>query len=147
MDTGTPKQVLVTYLDRKKVLSIPQGSNVGDIDFLENEFLQVFGLSGSRSVTFQRFNSIFQEYVDLEYNCEINDKDKLQAIVTFSAKVSWRRETGLCYIIINFIKQRQLPDDVDWGRGAGAATNGSVKKIADARMKDKASYKEHWSHE
>lgn len=74
------KQVLVTYLERKKVVKIPPHSG-SDIDFLSQEFSQVFGVESSSSVTFQRFDSTWDEYVDLESDCELYSKDKINAVL------------------------------------------------------------------
>jgi hypothetical protein len=78
------KQILVTYSDRKKVLNIPPE---GDIDFLTKEFFRIFEINSAKRVVFQRFNSTFQEYVDLENGNEICDKDKLQAVFAKTDKV------------------------------------------------------------
>lgn len=57
---AAPKQILVTYLERKKIITIPDGSG-GDVDFLAKEVSQVFGIESSDIVTFQRFNPTFEE--------------------------------------------------------------------------------------
>ena len=74
------KQVLVTYLERKKVLKIPLEKQESDIIFLTKEFRKEFKLEcGEFDMSFQLFSAIFGEYVELED--EILDKDKLKAIV------------------------------------------------------------------
>lgn len=76
------KQTLVTFQERKKIINIPQGNG---IDYLRKEFCRIFGIeSKAAPVTFQRFNLDFQEYVDIDSDSEIFDKEKLQAVVSFA---------------------------------------------------------------
>lgn len=75
------KQVLVKYGERKKVLKIPQDHIGNEIQWLTEEVLKAFGLKHS-NVIFQRFDTTFEEYIDLESDSEVYDKDKLLAVFT-----------------------------------------------------------------
>lgn len=54
------------------------------MDYLRREFLVQFKFEANvkLDVTFQRFDSDWNEFVDLEDADEICDKDKLKAVVT-----------------------------------------------------------------
>lgn len=73
---AAPKQILVKYLERKKIINIPQEG----FRFLKREFFRAFKIAEA-PITFQRYNATFNEYVDLEESEPINDKDRLQAII------------------------------------------------------------------
>ena len=74
------KKVLITYQSREKILTIPQENGISS---LRLEFCVVFGVSeAGNSVTFQRYDSEFEENVDVESDDEVLDREKLQAVVT-----------------------------------------------------------------
>jgi len=76
------KRILVAFLGRKKVLAIPQEEGVAS---LRGEFRFAFGEDSTGSVvTFQRYNNEFEDYIDLDSDEEIVNKEKLQAVVTHS---------------------------------------------------------------
>lgn len=80
------KQVLVTYSERNKILTIPRGCG-NDLEFLTEEFFGGFGVkSTSSTVTFEQFSEDWGCYVELERHGEIENKCKLKAVVvpTFS---------------------------------------------------------------
>ena len=51
------------------------------------------------SVTLQQYNATFEEYVDADSDCEVKDKEKLQAVVTSFDQVSFLK---LIYNIYGF---------------------------------------------
>ena len=76
------KAVLVSYLERQKVLKI-DAHKISDVKFLALEFRKQFAFNSNVNlVTFQRFDSEWGEYVELESDDEIEHKDKLKAVVT-----------------------------------------------------------------
>ena len=94
MDT---KSVLVTYLERHKVLKVPNSTESSDMKFLQDEFKKEFKFDSNvrLDITFQRFDSDWGEYVDLDEDSTLVHKDKLKAVVTPllttpSASVSWQ---------------------------------------------------------
>ena len=74
------KSVLVTYQERNKVLKVPEE---GDLKVLEGEFRKVFKIESDARlvVTFQRYDTDWGEYVDLEEECTLQHKDKIKAVV------------------------------------------------------------------
>ena len=75
------KRILVSYLERNKKIEIPvdKPNNV-----TESVFKSAFSFGGNIKlcITFQRFDKDFEEFVDLDYDEKINDKDKLKAVVS-----------------------------------------------------------------
>ena len=76
------KSVFISYLDRNKVICIPPTST-SDVHYIESQFKSVFsfGKNVKLQVTFQRFDSEWQEFIDLEEKDIVNNKDKLKAVV------------------------------------------------------------------
>ena len=77
------KSILVSYLERNKILKIPDSTD-GDVTFLEREFKKEFkfGSNVNLLVTFQRYDSEWGEYVDLDDEYSLGNKEKLKAVVT-----------------------------------------------------------------
>jgi len=74
------KQVLVSYGERKKVVKIPLDKPESDLDCITKACHKDFGITES-NMTFQRFDPTWDEYVDLEEDSEVHDKDKLKLVV------------------------------------------------------------------
>lgn len=76
------RRVLLSHLDRNKPVILP-GEPEGDICFLTTKFLESFNYAKivKLTVTFQRFDSEWKEYIDLDQDETINDKDKLKVVV------------------------------------------------------------------
>ena len=89
------KRILVSYQERKKILTISWGEGVPS---LQREFARAFDLSYRESVTFQQYNPTFEEYVDLDSDAEVSDKDKLQAVVTITVCYYLSNLLGYCYL-------------------------------------------------
>ena len=77
------KQVLVTYTGRNRIIKIPQECD-NELTFLADEFFQKFDVNANSKVSFQRFDSEWGCYVELD-GCEVNNKDKLEALVTLKS--------------------------------------------------------------
>ena len=77
------KSVLVNYLERNKVFIIPASTDMPDISFLEREFKKEFKFQGNVNIgiTFQRFDKAWEEYVDIDEACQLDNKEKLKAVV------------------------------------------------------------------
>ena len=75
------KVVLVSHLEGNKKISIPQRKSEGDIEYLRREFLKHFEKNVKLQITFQHFDRVWEEYVDLEEDAVMHHKDKLKAIV------------------------------------------------------------------
>lgn len=84
MEEPKTKSVLVTYLERNKILKIPVSSKTGELKFLEKEFRNEFKFESNVNllITFQRFDGEWDEYVDLDEDCALAHKDKLKAVVS-----------------------------------------------------------------
>lgn len=92
------KSVLVSHLERRVVFKVPSDQkDIHDVEFVAQEFRKKFsyGSNVHVSITFQRFNSLWGEHIDLEEDDVINDKDKLTAVITpiLVAPVSKRETT------------------------------------------------------
>ena len=77
------KEVLVSYLERNKVVSIPVSESADELSYLK-EFNNIFSFGSNVNllVTFQKFDKDWGEYIDLETPAVLSDKDKLKAVVT-----------------------------------------------------------------
>ena len=80
------KSVLVTYLERKKVFHLeetaPEGT--GDIASLKKQFIVQFKFEShvKLDITFQRYVKKWDSLVDLDEDDEVDDGDRLNAVVT-----------------------------------------------------------------
>ena len=77
----TSKSVLVSYLERKRVLKIPDEKTATDVEFLREKFRKEFNLESNVNIIFQRFDDEWSENIDLDDEAIINNKDKLTAMV------------------------------------------------------------------
>lgn len=77
------KSVLVSFLERNKVIKCPADSEEGDVSFLKREFRKQFSFEKhvAIDVTFQRFDSEWEEYVDLDDET-VSNKEKLKVVIT-----------------------------------------------------------------
>uniref|UniRef100_A0A1X7V838 Uncharacterized protein n=1 Tax=Amphimedon queenslandica TaxID=400682 RepID=A0A1X7V838_AMPQE len=78
------RKVLLCYLENKKALMLPPKAEVEDLSYLNNEFLMTFSFQSNVKlrVTFQQYDEMWREYVDLNESDVIFDKDKLKVVVT-----------------------------------------------------------------
>jgi hypothetical protein len=81
------KKVLVSYLERNKVFTIPDTAReegVKEVQFLKLEFLKAFNLADdiTADVVFQKYDEDWDTYIDLEAGDMLMTKDKLKAIVS-----------------------------------------------------------------
>ena len=84
MANSNDKTVLLSYLENNKKVVIPANSSKSDLEYLRDIFLTSFKFESNvqLDITFQRFDSDFQEFVDMEDSDEVCHKDKLKAVVT-----------------------------------------------------------------
>lgn len=77
------KQVLISYLDRNKIIKIPSSAESDELSYLNKEFKAAFsfGANVNIQVTFQKFDKEWGEFIDLETPIALNHKDKLKAVV------------------------------------------------------------------
>lgn len=78
------KTVLVSYLEKKKRITIPSEKSESDLEYLKREFLTKFKFESNvkLDITLQKFYADWpNDYVDLEDTDEIEDRDKLKAVV------------------------------------------------------------------
>ena len=86
------KLVRVSYLEHNKILEVPPrtddaAATESDLEVLEREFRRKFLAdqdtdSLKLTVTFQKFDHEWDEYIDINSDATINHKDKLKAIVS-----------------------------------------------------------------
>ena len=78
------RSVLISYLDRNKIIEIPSNTGCSDLEFLAKESKQyfAFGSNVNLRVTFQKYDSDWECFVDLEEGYAVVHKDKLKAVIT-----------------------------------------------------------------
>ena len=77
------KAVLVTYLERNKVLKVPPNHEyTSDIEYLESAFCTEFSFEQTvnLTITFQKFDEDWDEYIDLEADAILQHKDKVKQL-------------------------------------------------------------------
>ena len=77
------KRILLSYLDRNKPITIPE--EVKDtVSYLKQEFVKNFNFAPNvkLSIVFQKFEEEWNEFVDLEDDAVIRNKEKLKVVVT-----------------------------------------------------------------
>ena len=79
----TLKKVLVSYLERNKVMTIPEATEDGDVKYVTKESRRIFNLDGCENVIIavQKFDSEWEAFVDLEDDDAILNKDRLKVVV------------------------------------------------------------------
>ena len=77
------KVVLVSYLESSKTFKIPGDQDGSELEYLTEEFMKAFSFESNVNlkVSFQRFSPEWDQYVDLEEEDKLRNKDKLKAIV------------------------------------------------------------------
>lgn len=81
---STTRAVLVSYLGSNKVLKIPSGT-ADDIEYLRGVFCQEFSVEPNIGcIIFQKYDNDWSEYIDLESDAHLQNKDRLKAVVTTS---------------------------------------------------------------
>ena len=79
-----PRTVLISYLDRNKAFTIPDNKKVYDVEYLRGEFIKAFSFHSQNvniEITFQKYDTEWDAYVDLEDDSSVDHKDKLKAVV------------------------------------------------------------------
>lgn len=75
------KSVLMSYQQRNKIVKIPEG--VPNVDYLQEQFMEHFSIDipvGS-SLSFQRFDREWEEYVELDTEAVLGEKERLRVII------------------------------------------------------------------
>jgi len=76
------KVVLVSYLERNKVIKIPEEENE-ELSYLKKSFFEAFEIeNGTVSVSFQYYSTEWDEYVELEPFDTIENKGKYKVVTT-----------------------------------------------------------------
>ncbi len=81
------RKVLVSYLDRNKVFSLPDRADMDicDAKYLRREFRAAFSFSYQNvniEIIFQKYNKVWDKSIDIEEDAVLSDMDKLEAVVT-----------------------------------------------------------------
>lgn len=78
------KTVMLSYVERNKVVKIPDSCDGKELEYLEEQFRKLFSYEGNISIniSFHQYNSDWNEFMELDYTEKIDDKDKLKVIVT-----------------------------------------------------------------
>ena len=78
------KTVLLSFSDRNKVFTIPCDFPRGDLAYLEEKFRESFSFENNVSIeiSFHKYSSTWEEYVEITEDDDVADKDKLKAVVT-----------------------------------------------------------------
>ena len=78
------KTVMLSYLERNKIVKVPETCEGNELEYLEEKFRNIFSYQGNVSicVSFHKFDADWDDYVEVEKGTTIEDKDKLKVIVT-----------------------------------------------------------------
>lgn len=78
------KSVLVSYLERNKIIKLPQDCEDGDVGYLKKEFQKHFSFGNQVSIdlTLQRYDDDWKEFIDLDAGDTVANKDKLKVVVS-----------------------------------------------------------------
>ena len=100
------KSVLVSFLDHSKVIKIPCESEEGDIPLLKREFRKEFGFEEhvAVDVAFQRYDNYWNEFVDLNDDEKVGNKEKLKVVVTSTLHSPAETDTQDDKVIIIIVK-------------------------------------------
>ena len=101
------KSVLVAYSERNKVFRIPKSIEFPDVIYLEKEFKKEFKFQPNINleISFQRFEKDWDEFVEVDKDCTMNDKEKLKAVVTPLLVTDVSSQSEVCQIIIIIVKK------------------------------------------
>ena len=79
----TTKSVLLSYLERNKVITIPVVKEGSDVQFIRSRFIQLFSFEKNVGLclSFQKFDDEWQEYVELDDTEDVKNKEKIKVVV------------------------------------------------------------------
>ena len=77
------KVVLLSYLDRNKLVKVPEDKSESDVEYLKREFRKEFACENQVSifVVLQRFDQEWGEYIDLDKDDIVENKMKLKVVI------------------------------------------------------------------
>ena len=103
METRT---VLLIIGERRKVFEFTTSDGISHLNLIKSAFQKLLNSDaefkikyGTATIIFQKFNSIFNEYVDIEDGDSIETGDKIYC----------RIETNICASVINCLEDQQIP--------------------------------------
>ena len=78
------KTVLLRFKENRKKVVIPEAKPTRDLQFLESSFRKLFKFEQqiNLAISFQRFDETFDELVDLEEGDLVENREKLNVVVT-----------------------------------------------------------------
>ena len=81
--SSATKCVLISYLERNKVIRVPIVKEDTDLEFIRKEFIKLFSFEGNvrLCLSFQRFDEDWQDYVEIDEGDDIENKEKIKVIV------------------------------------------------------------------
>ena len=128
------KTVLLRFKENRKKVVIPEAKPTSDLQFLESSFRKLFKFEQqiNLAISFQRFDETFDELVDLEEGDLVQNREKLNVVVTpilitppavsdmyiriiYTNEASTLQHDFFCYyrlrsVITSWIVRRQLPN-------------------------------------
>ena len=77
------KCVLLSYLERNKVIKVPIQKQESDLQYLRKEFIKSFSFEKTVGISFsfQKFDSEWGEFVEIDEDAELADKEKIKVVV------------------------------------------------------------------
>ena len=77
------KTVLVSFKERNKVLRVSTSTNEQEIACLKEQFFHAFNetITEGQLIVFQRYDSEWDSFVDLEEHDTVENRDKLKAVI------------------------------------------------------------------
>ena len=81
--SSATKSVLVSYLERNKVIRVPIVKEDTDLEFIRKEFIKLFSFEENvrLCLSFQRFDEDWKDYIEIDEGDDIENKEKIKVIV------------------------------------------------------------------
>ena len=78
------KMVMLSYFERNEIIKVPETFEGNELEYLEEKFRKNFFYRGNVSIciSFHKFDSDWDNYIEVEKGTAIDNSDKLKAIVT-----------------------------------------------------------------
>ena len=80
--SSATKSVLVSYLERNKVIRVPIVKEDTDLEFIRKEFIKLYSFEENvrLCLSFQRSDEDWKDYIEIEGD-DIKNKEKIKVIV------------------------------------------------------------------
>ena len=117
---ATERAVLLQFGERKKVIKIRSREGVEDRATLKEEFFKAF-FTGTHcpdeDVLLQQYDQSWDDYIDLDEDYKVSDKDRLRAIIPTSTSGGIPVSGQDCQVVsYNILAMCDMFSMLNWGR-------------------------------